>query len=160
MANAAADLPEAQRIAIEQLAHRQVAQIGAALVLGLVDAYAPSDAEASFATAIAHDRGLFDGLLPRMCPRAGSVVLEDAGGSRRPEAEPAIARACGHAVSVEALSSFFRQDLLAVQIDAVRDRHLTMPSPLDGAPLKSSAAWCLEPTDGFASSLPRSGATG
>ncbi len=147
IANAAADLPAAQRSALEQLARREIAQIGAALVLGLADAYAPTDAAAGFATAIAHDRGLLDELLPEMCPRGGSVVLENIAGLRHPDAEQAVARACGRSVSGEALSSFFRQALLAVQVQAVQDGHLTMPSPLDGTLLKSHAAWCLEPTD-------------
>ncbi len=142
--NAAAELPEYERLHLEGVAQLVMAQVAMSHITGGWDATERSNADARLTTALASDAGLRANVLAAIVPKADSLALEDQDGTLRPAALQAVAEIFGRPANPQALRDFFRQDLLSVQIAAVASLCLEMPSPMTGQTVRCDAAWCIE----------------
>lgn len=142
--NTTAQLPEDARLHLNGVAQPVMAQVAMMHITGGRDGTARSKADAHIATALASDPGLRAGVLAAIVPKADSIILEDSGGTQRPEALQAVAEIFGRAADPQALKGFFRQDMLRVQVAAAASGVLEMPSPVTGVTARCDAAWCLE----------------
>ena len=101
--------------------------------------------EAVFAAVLASDPAIILPIAEAVCPPSRSVVLYEQNGRLDPRAIEQLPEIFGGPIDMDALQSFFQQDILAGQIEAARTGRLMMRSPLDGHQLISDAAWCPQP---------------